>query len=71
MTVDDKEATYATFRVWLGSSTASDDMWAPLIEEDSCFDYEVKGVGREVASEIEVYTESGDHDEENGSDIED
>ena len=31
----------------------------------------MKGVGREVASEIEVYTESGDHDEENGSDIED
>ena len=48
-----------TFRTWLGSSSISEDMWITIMEEDEHFDYTTKGVGREVASEVEVY--SDDH----------
>jgi len=38
------------------------------MEDDERFDYSTKGVGREVAYEVEVHTHPGDHD---GSDIDD
>lgn len=43
--LDDKEATYSTFRTWLGSSSISEDVWATVMREDECFDYVTKGVG--------------------------
>lgn len=40
------------------------------MEDDECFDYSTKGVGREVAYEVEVHTQgSAGEDDHDGSDI--
>ena len=48
--MDDKEATYSTFRAWLGSSCISEVTWTTVMGEDESFNYAAKGVGREVVS---------------------
>ena len=51
-----KEATYAMFREWIEEVNIQEETWQDLIEEDEPFDYESKGVGREVTAEIEIIT---------------
>ena len=38
----------------MGSSSISEEAWATLMEEDQSFDYETKGVGRDVVSGTEI-----------------
>lgn len=55
--MNNKEATYTTFRDWLGLATIEEDTWSKIMEEDNCFDYANKGVGRDeidVAGEIQL-----------------
>ena len=48
--------TYAMFREWIGEVNIQEETLQDLIEEDESFDYESKGVGREVTAEIEIIT---------------
>ena len=41
----------------------SEEMWSDVMDEDDCFDYTNKGVGRDVASEVEVITDVGGDDD--------
>lgn len=54
LSLDDREATYTTFRTWVGSPSISEEQWAPLMGEDESFDYASKGVGWEVVSGAEI-----------------
>ena len=63
LSTNDKEASYSTFRDWLGSTMVSEEMWSDVMDEDDCFDYTNKGVGRDVASEVEVITDVGGDDD--------
>ena len=40
-------ATYHVFRQWLGSTVITDEEWEGTLEEDSTFDYQSRGIGRE------------------------
>ena len=57
LSMNNKEATYAMFREWIGEVNFQEETWKYLIEEDEeSFDYESKSVGREVTAEIEIIT---------------
>ena len=56
LSMNDKEATYAMFREWIGEMNIQEETWKDLIEEDESFDYESKSVGREVTAEIDIIT---------------
>ena len=56
LSMNDKEATYAMFREWIGEVNIQEETWQDLIEADKSFDYESKGVGLEVTAEIEIIT---------------
>ena len=55
-----KDASYTTFRDWLGAAAIPEDMWSTIVE---CFDYASEGVGRDViAGEVEIATTEADDD---------
>ena len=60
LSMNNKEASYATFRDLLGSATIEEDMWSKIKEEDECFDYADKGDGRDVAGEVIVASNNED-----------
>lgn len=66
LTASDKDAFYATFRNWLGSTLIEEDMWSAIMVEEELFDYENIGIGRGVeqgvASEVEVHTDGNEGD---------
>lgn len=67
LTMNNKEATYTTFRDWLGPATIEEDTWSKIVEEDNCFDYANKGVWRveiDVAGEIVVASNNEDANED-------
>lgn len=68
LTKSDKEATYMTFRQWLGAASISEDMWSTVVEEDENFDYQNVGVGRDVVVAHEVEIASTDADEDDSID---
>ena len=56
------------YRQWLGTASITEDMWATVIEEDECFDYQTKGVGRDIiASEVEIVSTDADLEDDNST----